>query len=285
MWLILVLLILAGMAILIWAAILYGASRWQAGTRELRARLESGRSTIATPLYDPRELEGLPAPVQRYFRTALGQGQRVVASVRISHEGQFNTGQDQEKWVPFTSDQLVITQRPGFDWDACIRAAPGTKVFVHDAYVAGKGMLHAKVFGLLTVARQPDTPELAHGELMRFFAEATWYPTALLPSQGVRWEPIDETSARATLSDAGIVVSLVFRFDREGLIDTVHSAVRYRLVDGEHVPTPWEGRFWAYDLRDGMRIPLEGEVMWLILDGPRPYWRGRITRIAYEFAR
>lgn len=31
-----------------------------------------------------------------------------------------------------------------------------------------------------------NTPELARGELMRFFAEAAWYPTALLPNQGLQ---------------------------------------------------------------------------------------------------
>jgi hypothetical protein len=30
-----------------------------------------------------------------------------------------------------------------------------------------------------------------------------------------------------------------------------------------------------------MRIPLEGEVAWLLPTGERPYWRGRITEIAF----
>jgi hypothetical protein len=34
-----------------------------------------------------------------------------------------------------------------------------------------------------------------------------------------------------------------------------------------------------------MQIPLEGEVAWLLPEGPKPYWRGRITDIAYELAR
>ena len=71
---------------------------------------------------------------------------------------------------------------------------------VRDAYVAGRGILVAKLFGLLTVADQQNTPEMAQGELIRFFAEGTWYPTALLPSQGVVWEAIDDTRAAATLT-------------------------------------------------------------------------------------
>ena len=107
-----------------------------------------------------------------------------------------------------------------------MRMAPGMHVFVHDAYVAGEGVLHAALFGLITVADLRGTPEMAEGELMRFLAEAAWYPTALLPSQGVRWDAMDDTSASASLVDAATTVSLEFRFDAEGLIDTVHAAAR-----------------------------------------------------------
>ena len=34
-----------------------------------------------------------------------------------------------------------------------------------------------------------------------------------------------------------------------------------------------------------MYVPLEGEVAWLPPEGAKPYWRGRITAISYEFAR
>jgi len=162
--------------------------------------------------------------------------------------------------------------------------APAMTVHVHDAYVAGEGVLTAKLFGLLTVMKQSSTPELAQGELMRFFAEAAWYPTALLPSQGVVWEAIDDTQARATLTDGITTVELVFQFDAEGLISSVRSGERYREVDGALVATTWQGRFWNYELRDGMLIPLDGEVAWLLPEGPKPYWRGRIQRIEYEYA-
>jgi len=38
-------------------------------------------------------------------------------------------------------------------------------------------------------------------------------------------------------------------------------------------------------VRDGMRVPMQGEVAWLLPEGPAPYWRGRITDIIYERAR
>ena len=92
--------------------------------------------------------------------------------------------------APFTSDQLVITRRPGFDWDARICLSPGVHVFVHDAYGAGEGILHAALSGLITLVDLRGTPEMAEGELMRFLAEAAWYPRHCCPakvSAGTRW--------------------------------------------------------------------------------------------------
>ena len=44
------------------------------------------------------------------------------------------------------------------------------------------------------------------------------------------------------------------------------------------------GRFWNYAIRDGMRVPLDGEVAWLLPEGAKPYWRGPITQLCYTFA-
>lgn len=265
-------------------AALYGSYRWQSGTEMLRARLEAARQSIRPAAYDARELEGLPAPVQRYFRAVLKAGQPMIAAVKVAHEGQFSMGETEAKWVPFTSDQAVVTRRPGFDWDARIRMAPGINVYVHDAYVAGEGILHATLFGLVTVANLRGTPEVAQGELMRFFAEAVWYPTALLPSQGVSWEAVDNFSAKATMKDGDLAATLLFRFNDDGLVGSVRAETRGRAVNGAVVPTPWEGRMWGYEWRDGMYVPMQAEAAWLLPEGPLPYWRGRITKLGYEFA-
>jgi hypothetical protein len=281
----LVALTVIGAVCLVAAGVLFvGAFRWKSGTRELRARLEAARRPIEPTTFDRRELEGLPEPVQRYLRAVLQDGQPIVAAVSVEHTGTFNTGEAAAQWKPFTSTQRVITQRPGFDWDARVAMMPGVPVRVHDAYIAGEGSLHAAVFGLVPVAKLRGTPELARGELMRFLAEAAWYPTSLLPSRGIHWQAADDHSARATLEDGGVTVTLLFRFGKDGLIDTVRAEARSRLVGATAVPTPWQGRFWSYAIRDGMLVPLDGEVAWMLSDGARPYWRGQITTVTYEFS-
>ena len=80
-----------------------------------------------------------------------------------------------------------------------LRCAAENMVQAARAHIAGVGLLHGAVLGLLTVFDMDDTPALARDELMRYFAEAAWHPTALLPSQGVRWEAVDDSSAHAAL--------------------------------------------------------------------------------------
>ena len=79
-------------------------------------------------------------------------------------------------------------------------------------------------------------------------------------------------------------MSLLFEFSEAGLIASVNADARWRTVKDEVLPTPWAGRFWQYELRDGIRVPVEAEVAWLLPEGRRPYWRGRITHFHYEFA-
>ncbi len=283
MWKI-ILMIILGLAVVIAIALLYGDIRWRSQTKEMHARLEAARIAPAKKIFSQDELIGLPEPVQQYFRTVLKDGQPMVVAVNIEHEGTFNMSESGDNWKGFTSVQRVITRRPGFDWDARIKMAPGLAVRVHDAYIAGEGILQGSLFGLFSIVKMIGTKEVAEGELMRYFAETAWYPTALLPGQGVKWEAVSDTTARATLQDGDIAMTLLFRFNESSVIESVYAAARGRTVAGTVIPTPWEGRWSHYELRDGMLVPTRGEVAWILPDGDKPYWRGRIKKISYEFA-
>lgn len=266
-------------------AIIYGNSRWDAGTTQLRKRLDGAQVKQAPQFFSTKELEGLPAPVKRYFSTVLKDGQPIVTAATVTHRGTFNMGETTDNWKPFSSTQRVITSRPGFDWDARIIMFPGVAAHVHDAYIAGSGLLQVAIFGLIPVVNIANSADLSKGEFMRFCAEAAWYPTALLPSQGVVWEDIDAQSANATFTDGNITVTLRFSFRKNGLIDTVLAPSRGRLVGNEMTFAPWQGRFSNYAERSGMQVPMEGEIAWLLPEGAKPYYRGVMTDVSYVFAK
>ena len=161
---------------------------------------------------------------------------------------------------------------------------PGVAAHIHDAYIAGSGILKVAVLGLIPVASLPESADLSKGEFMRFCAEAPWYPTALLPSQGVVWRAVDGQSADAVFTDAGITVSLRFGFDADGLITTVFAAERGRLVGEKTTQAPWLARYSNYAVHSGMVVPLQGEVAWVLPEGIKTYYRGLMTTGSYEFS-
>ena len=271
-------------AALVGAFLAFGALRWHRKTTLLRSRLEAERIRLPAPAHDVDELENLPPPVQRYFRRALKPGQAMISAANLRQIGTFNLSESGERWKSFVAEQRIVVHRPGFDWDARICTFPGATVRVHDAYIAGEGILEASLWGLVPLAKARGTPEAARGELIRFLAEAAWYPTALLPSQGVRWDAVDaKNAANATLGDGETEVTLLFAFDSEGLIESARAQARGAAIGNTIVMTPWEGRWANYQLREGMLVPTEGEAAWLTPQGRRPYWRGSLAAIAYDY--
>jgi hypothetical protein len=266
-------------------ALVYGARRWHASTRNTVARLEASRLAPRNAIYDESELRKVPEPVAGYFRTVLRPGQALITGVRMVQEGQFRTGESEDTWRPFHASQVFLASPPGFVWDARIRMAPGVNVYVRDAYLAGATSMRGEILGLIPVVDAQGRPELAAGALQRYLAEAMWFPTRLLPSQGIRWDAIDDSSALATLTDGLNSVSLEFRFNPKGGIAGVYTPSRFREARGTYLPTPWEARSIEHAERDGMRIPVVVEVAWHLAEGRRPYWRGRVTEVVYQYAR
>lgn len=271
---------LASLGVAVWGA---GQWRWSVKTRTLIDRLDAAREQAPAQRFDPDELRNLPEPVARYLRLVLPPGTPIVRAVELTHRGTFNMGQSAEQWRPFTSRQYVITRRPGFVWDGRVDMLPGLRVLVHDAYIAGEGILEPAIGGLFTLDKLIDRGEVARGELMRYFAEAAWYPTALLPSQGTHWEAIDDSLARATMVDGSLELTMTFEFGSDGLIEAVRSDSRGRTLNGAIVMTPWEARVFDYQRRGGMLVPTAGEVAWLAPEGRMPYWRGSVTSIEYQY--
>ena len=268
---------------LIWAALAaLGAWHWPRRIDGLHRRLAGAEQAPPHTAFDPAQLDGLPSPVARYLRKALTPGQPLIRGVEMAHEGRFNMGQGEAGWKPFTSRQRVTTARPGFVWDGRIAMAPALPVRVIDAYVAGDGLLLPAILGLVPLTRIEGTAAIAEGELQRWLAESPWYPTVLLPGGVVTWSALDDRHALARATDGGTVVELTFTFGPDDMVSAIRAEARGRTVGGAILPTPWEGRWWAYARRDGMMVPTEGEVSWVLPEGPQPYWQGRVTELHFR---
>ncbi|KXB04632.1 hypothetical protein AKJ50_02180 [candidate division MSBL1 archaeon SCGC-AAA382A13] len=208
-------------------------------------------------VFTGKDLEGLPRPVKEYLDHVLKEGQPYINTVRLKQEGKFYV---QDSWKSFTATQHYSIEPPGFVWNANIDFFPLITVRVVDMYKDGKGSLQGKLLSTLTVAEAKTSPEMNSAELARYLSEAVWFPTALLPGQGIEWEPVDENTARATLQHQEAEASLLFHFNDQNEITKVHTEERYRQEDNSF--QPWTGYFENYKEKNGILIPLDGEVEW-----------------------
>ncbi len=261
--------------------------RWHRRTAELVHRI------VAAPPRPDRAIPGehsdtLPEPVQRYLSGVMTGGRRRIRAARLSSAGTFrqitsgSPAAPDSGWFAFTATQTFTVDPPAFVWAATMNMRPFVKVYVRDTYMDGHASMQGSALGLVPVVNAAGAPELTAGALMRYLAEAPWVPDALQPSARLRWSPIDATHARATLTDAGTTVSVVFEFSSSGDIVGV-AAQRHRATDRGYEISPWEGRFWQHEVRGGIRIPTRGEIAWTLDAVSQPYWRGEILGADYDF--
>ncbi len=257
--------------------------RWRSVTNDLIAQLSTSSMEAVSAGILPAEIDSLPAPVARYLGAVLGPSPRQIARVRVLWTGEFAQRPGADEWKPLRARQVFHTRPPGFVWDARISLGPGLDVLVRDAFVRGGGSMRGAIHGLVPVVDVHGTPEISAGALQRYLGEAVWFPAALLPRNGVYWESLSDSSARASLTVGETSVSCDFRFGTDGLVESVFTASRFRDVDGTPVPTPWEALVSEYEERDGVLVPSAGEAAWLLPDGRFPYWRGEVTKLDYVY--
>ena len=108
------------------------------------------------------------------------------------------------------------------------------------------------LFGPLNVADSVE--KFDQGQNLALWAEAAYTtPSVLVLDPRVRWEPIDNTSARLLVPFGDSEDSLRVEFDPETGLITQMSGMRYR--DQEETKTPWRGEYSDWRAVRGIKVP------------------------------
>ncbi|MHA4846938.1 DUF6544 family protein [Flavitalea antarctica] len=236
---------------------------------ELLSKVKNGSSRT----YTQKQLEGLPAPVQRYFTHVLKEGQAYITTVRFTHEGLFKTAIDKD-WVAIKGEQNVTTETPGFIWKGT------TSLFTaRDMYIGNKGRLTVSLFSLFKVvdARGEKYDE---GELIRWLGESILYPTNLLPGERLQWSDIDSSTAKLTFHHNGISLYYLVTFNGGGEISELETK-RYM---GEKNLETWIIKLSDYKERSNVLVPTTTEVLWRLDKGDFSYAKFLIKDVEYNKA-
>jgi len=240
---------------------------------ELLTKVRETKSNIITE----EGLEGLPEPVQKYLRYTGAIGKEKTEAVRLKQKGSFRQGD--RPWMPFEAEQYYTTNPPSFIWIADMKAFPLLSVKGRDMYYQGKGNMLIKISPFVTIA-DARGKEIDQGTLVRYLNEVMWFPSAYL-NDYVKWESIDSTSAKATITYGGVTASAILYFDDEGKL-TNFVAQRYMMEDEKYSLETWATPIEEYREINGLRLPVKGEGVWKLDSGDFPYIRVEITDIEYN---
>lgn len=236
-----------------------------------RARLIEHSRQPARPAAEP---ESLPPAILQYV-TQSGALEVEGRWVQLHQEGEMRL-KPEGPWVPFSARHFAILDRPGFVWEARMDMVPLVPVKVVDSYVDGQGRLEARMGGFYTVAREQG-PDLALGELYRYFAELPWAPQALARQTGGQWSPT-KGGWRLNFEADGHAGWIDFGLDEQGRLASITAQRPNRETDGSQT---WVGRFSDYRNFGGVWLPQHGEVGWVVDGAERLYWRGRIISVKF----
>lgn len=241
---------------------------------------EAKKADIRTFYY--KDLKGLPSPVQRYFRYVLKEGQEYIRFARMKAVGEFRRPL-QEKWMKTDASLYFTTERPGMIFDTIMKINLVVWVKVRDKYHDGKAGMHVNVFSIFNVLDENDVRELNITTFLRWVGEAVMFPTALLPSEYIRWEPIDKNTAKAIISDGDNKGTYRFYFNEVGEIIRYESDDRYERIDDEFKKAGSIAYRSNYQEINGIKVPTKFEIIRVLPDGTKEeFWKGEVTSIQFN---
>ena len=221
----------------------------------------------------------LPDAIARHLDRALPEGAPEPQRVRLGQSGEM-VQKPGGRRLEFTAVQQYATDRVEFEWRASFGTNPFVRVRVTDRYRDGKGLLIARVWGLVPATKNTG-PETDRGEAMRYLAELPWVPFAMTANRELSWRELDDGEVEVSTLVGGVAASVRLAFGESGLIKKA-SAMRPRVAGRAFVDTPWVGEFGDYIELGGIHVPGTAEVRWELPDGPFNYWRGEVASLLVE---
>ncbi len=272
--------ILAGMLVVLGIVVAYSARQTEADIQAFRNRVEAIGAGAPSPVYDVAANGHLPEPVQRYFDYVFVDATEPVAFVELTMDGDFRRPLT-DGFNPTTAEQTIAVGTPSLMFSARTNMFPGFWARAYDFYAEGSMEMKAKVMSTLTVVDESETQELNQTSLRRWLLESPMYPAALLPGGPVRWEPIDDTHARAIVVADGLEASLIATFRADGSLESFAAE-----EDGD-LTTPYHGSGEHvlrddYRLIDGLMIPHSFTIARAAAGETFPFWTGEVETITFH---
>jgi hypothetical protein len=193
----------------------------------------------------------LPAPVARYYQATMGASVPVVESAVITGRGTVRFA-----GVTFPA-RMRFTHAAGRGYrhyiEATVFGVPVLKV--NERYLDGAARME------LPVGVIENEPKIDMAANLGLWGESIWLPSIFITDPRVRWDAIDDNSARLIVPFEDGEDAFTAIFDPHTGLLTSMEALRYREASDTE-KQPWLLEILAWDSYHGIRIPSRSQVTW-----------------------
>ena len=255
------LLVLAGLA----GLVLLGWLGLQVPPRSFDALAVPAPAT--TPATAPLP-DGLPAPVERFYREVYGDEVPVIDSAVSSGRGTMRIAGVTlpVRWRFLHDTGEAYRHRIEVTWF-------GLRVMtIDELFLDGAARLDLPV----GIVEGPNTDQ---GANLALWAEAVWMPAIWVTDPAVRWEAVDEATALLLVPDGDGQETFVARFDPESGLLQVLESMRFK-GEEDDARTLWLNEVVDWRSLDGQLQPVETEITWF--DEGIPWARLTTEQVAYD---
>ena len=248
---------------------------------DLQQHFQNHRS--GTDLLQVEDISHLPAPVQRYLHHCGFVGHERITNARVVWADSHIRMKPGGRWMRLRTEQYNSVDSPFRIAYMKARLLGLIPFEGRDLYARGHGHMYGRIGKLIKVFDEKD-PAIAQSALVIVLAEALLVPGYAL-SEYIRWEAVDDTTARATISHEGVEATGTFFFN--DLVEMLRFETRERYyMDPEqgNVPRAFVAYVGDYRKQGSLVIPGSLHAVWRLESGDYEYWKGSIEAVQYNIS-
>lgn len=255
--LILVIGVVSGLSLLIWLGTKFNPTPFEPYAEE-----SQDLGTFPIPV-------DLPAPVERFYRVVYGEEIPEIRSFILTGRG---TLRFQGVTLPA---RLRFTHDAGKDYRHYIETTlwgfPVLKVNEH--FIDWKSSLELP-FGVVE-----DEPQVDEAANLGLWSETMMFPGIYLTTEGVRWEAVDDLTARLVVPFKDTEDAFTVYFDKESGLIEMMEVMRWKEA-GDMAKTRWQAQALEWGEVNGFFMPTLFAAQWM--DESSPWLMARIEDVTWN---